>query len=113
MKRAESEFSGRRELRIVVRVGAAGFAAGPWALDSVGELEGMVIWYSFMIWSAVFRRSEDRRGDRFLICFGVSIAVPMLPYRKSCAGRGIRTVGFFLNIMLEVCCVQQRDTGIR
>lgn len=76
MKRADSEFSGRRELRIVARVGAVGFVAGPWALDSMGELEGTVIWYSFMIWSAVFRRSEDRRGDRFLIYVGVSIVVP-------------------------------------
>lgn len=49
MKRADSEFSGRRELRIVVRVGVVEFAAGPWALDSVGELEGTAIWYSFII----------------------------------------------------------------
>ena len=25
-----------------------------------------------MIWSAIFRRSDERRGARFLICFAVS-----------------------------------------
>lgn len=71
VKRADSEFSGRRALRMVVRFGVVGVKAGPWLLDS-----GTLTWYSFIIWSAILRRSEDRRGARFLIWVEVSIVVP-------------------------------------
>lgn len=63
-----------------------------------------------MIWSAIFRRSEDRKGDRFLIYLPFSLgslseiscavhgrAVDRL--RRSNAGEGLLTVGFFLNMV--------------
>jgi hypothetical protein len=74
VNRAVSELSGRSAFRIDVRFGEVLGAA------SSAEVEGMEIWYSLMIWSAIFLLSDDRRGDRFLI-YAVSVCISF-----SCTG---------------------------
>jgi hypothetical protein len=66
-----------------------------------------------MIWSAIFLRSEDRRGERFLIYSMVSkiiflkeifstMRASIAPNGGAMRGeRGGRTVGFFLNIFKD------------
>jgi hypothetical protein len=61
-----------------------------------------------MIWSAILRRSEDRKGARFLI-YSLRSKYKVVILRleqtanegEKCGGGARRTVGFFLN--MAVC----------
>lgn len=72
MKRAERLFSGSKALRIEVKVGVKSRSSvgpfSPAAGSFVERGEGTETRKSAMIRSESFRRSEDLRGERFLIC---------------------------------------------
>lgn len=66
VKRADWVFSGKRVLRSAVRA-VASFCSSV-ASGEEEDAMGREMERSFMIWSAVRRRSEERRGESALIC---------------------------------------------
>jgi hypothetical protein len=87
VKRADKQLSGRRDARIEVSVGAVeGSAFSAFSFAEAEGFEGTGTENSEMIWSASFRRSEDRSGDKFLICGLQKSDHSFLASGKTCLG---------------------------
>ena len=85
MKRADRQFSGRRDARIEVSVGEVeSWALSPFSSAAGAGVDGTGTENSEMIWSASLRRSEDRSGDRFLICRTHKLGHFLLAFRAAC-----------------------------
>ena len=103
VKRADRECSGSIELRTALRFeDAAVFELGPaadagsfsllplpWSLCVSGDdvsVDTSTL-YALMIWSAIFRRSEDRSGARLFSCCLVSKYASVQKELAVCSGR--------------------------
>src|SRR5206468_3496939 len=87
VKRADKVFSGSRDLLRAVR----GAVEAALSSGSASWFTGTSMPSSEMIWSAVFRRSEDFNGERGLIWTGLAAG--------SKKGRSFHTFGLFLNMV--------------